>query len=379
MRIGIDARFYRKETGGFGRYTRGLLTELAKIDKKNEYVLFMTGKDVKEYEDLGERFKVVKTDIVHYSVEEQKSFGRLVDSCKLDLIHYLSFNHPIFCRTPFVVTIHDLTMTLFPVGRKQKNPIRKWAYNYIMKRAAQKSRKVLVPSMVSKNDVVSMLGADRDKVVVTYEGVDDTYAWKTNEKIRKEIKEQYGIKKPYLLFVSQLRPHKGVIPLVGAYEILRKKYEDDVELVLAGKINQDFPEIVEAIEKTRSSVGGVITPGFVAEEDLPALYAAAEIFVFPSWYEGFGIPPLEAMAAGTPVASSNASCMPEILQDAAVYFDPKDRHDIARVADGLLNDKNRQAELVALGREQLKKFSWRKMAEETLAVYEGRDLPSEDV
>ncbi|MDO8513833.1 MAG: glycosyltransferase family 1 protein [bacterium] len=370
MRIGIDARMYRKETGGIGRYTRGLINELAVIDKKNEYVVFLTGDDMKEWVQPAENFKAVKADIIHYSLDEQRKFGKIIEREKLDLIHYTNFNHPIFSKTPFVVTIHDLIMSLYPVGRKQKNPIRKLAYDYIMKHAARSARKVIVPSVASKEDVVRMLGAKPDDVVVTYEAVDSEYDGKTNEKIRKEILGQYKIQEPYLLFISQWRPHKGIIPLLEAYEILKEQYEDEINLVIGGKQNVDFPEIIAKAEEVRKKVGGVVMTGFIPEEDLPAIYDGAMIYVLASLYEGFCLTHLEAMAAGVPVATSNTSCMPEVLQDAAEYFDPRDPHNIARVLDKLINNKNRRDELVQLGKEQVKKYSWRKMASETLRVYE---------
>ncbi len=381
MKIGIDARMYRKATGGIGRYTRALLKELAILDKKNDYVVFLLPEDMKEYEKPGENFTEVVTDIFYYTFSEQRDFGKLVDKQKLDLIHYTNFNHPLFCKTPFVVTIHDLIMSMYPVGRKQGDPIRKFAYDYVMKHAAKKARKVIVPSVASKNDVVSMLRAKPEDVVVTYEAVDDVYGWHAKEKedsfstssknnLKDEILKEYKIEKPYLLFVSQWRPHKGILPLLSAYEMLREKYHDDVELVICGKPNIDFPEVMEKIEAVRERIGGVITPGFVPEEDLPALYGAASVFVLPSLYEGFGLPQLEAMAANVPVATSNTSCMPEVLQDAAEYFDPREPHEIARVLDRLLNDEARRKELIKLGKEQLKKYSWKKMASETLRVYE---------
>lgn len=369
MRIGIDARFYARATGGVGRYTKGLIRELGQIDRENQYVVFLLPQDIKEWEEPGDNFKVVKAPYDYYSLDEQKSFPRLIKKEKLDLMHYTMFNHPIMCNVPFVVTIHDLTMTLFPVGRKQKSLIRKWAYDYVMKHAARASKRVIVPSEATKKDVVEMLGADEKKVVVTYEGVDDEYNFETNEKIRTEIKKQYGITKPFILFVSQWRPHKGIVQLVEAYKLLKTKYDNDIELVLAGKPNPMFPEILETVERAKEEVGGIIAPGFVPEEDLPALYQSAEAFVFPSFYEGFGLGPLEAMVAGCPVATSNVSCLPEVLQDAAVYFDPKDPHDIARVTDKLLNDLVLRKNLKELGRVQAEKYTWRKMAGETMQTY----------
>lgn len=370
VRIGIDARFYRKSTAGIGRYTRGLLNELGKLDKKNEYFIFLTSEDFKEFEKPGDNFKAVKVDILHYSLEEQTKLPRILASFNLDLMHYTNFNHPIFSSIPFVVTIHDLIMTLYPVGRKQKSLIRKWAYNYEMKHAASKAKKVIVPSEASKNDVMNILGAQESSVVVTYEGVDEGYKKPLNDKIRQEIKEQYGINKPYLLFMSQWRPHKGIVNLIEAYKLLRGEYHDDIDLVLGGKMKEDFPEILEAINCTKRDFGGVITPGFIPEEDLPAIYDGALAYVLPSLYEGFCLTHLEAMAAGVPVATSNTSCMPEILQDAAIYFDPKDPHDIARILDRLINDEEKRKELVKLGKIQVKKYSWKRMAEQTLEIYE---------
>lgn len=370
MRIGIDARLYRRSTAGIGRYTRALIYWLAQFDISNDYIVFLTPEDMKEWEAPGKNFQAVVVPWGHYSLEEQTKFPRLLKKYKLDLIHYTNFNHPVMAKVPFVVTIHDLIMTLYPVGRKQKNPIRKLAYNWEMGHAAKKSKKVIVPSGASKKDVVRLLGADDSKVKVIYEGIDQEYARPVGDSIVNEIKRQYGIRRPYLLFVSQWRPHKGIIPLLQAYLLLKQKYRHDVELVLAGKMKEDFPLIRKAVELTKEEVGGVITPGFVPEEDLPALYQGAEAYVLPSLYEGFCLTHLEAMAAGVPVATSSRSCMPEILGEGAAYFDPEDPHDIARALDKILSDESYRAKLARIGQAQSKKYSWEKMARETLKVYE---------
>ncbi len=370
MRIGIDARFYRKETAGIGRYTRGLLGELGKLDTSNEYVIFLTSKDMQEYQSPGENFQPVEVNIDHYSLAEQTQLPKIIKEHHLDLIHYTNFNHPIFGSVPFVITIHDLIMTFYPVGRKQKSFIRKLAYNLEMKHAARSSKQVIVPSGASKNDIVKMLGAKPEKVSVTYEGIDDLYLKPVSEDDKVEIRRKYSLWKPYLLFVSSWRPHKGILPLLEAYQLLRQKYKDDIQLVLVGKVHPDFEDIKAKVEAAQDQLDGIITPGFVPDTDLPGLYAAAEIFVLPSLYEGFCLTHLEAMAQGTAVVTSKTSCMPEVLGEGAVYFDPQDPHDIARVLDRLINHADEREQLANLGKKQAQKYSWEKMAAETLKIYE---------
>jgi glycosyltransferase involved in cell wall biosynthesis len=216
-----------------------------------------------------------------------------------------------------------------------------------------------------KQDVVNHLHVSPDKIKTIYEGASlpeqpvgqaDTAALK-----------KLGITKPYLLFVSQWRPHKGIGMLVEAFNEM--KANQDIQLVVTGKPNNHFPEIPAAIDASPYRKD-IITPGFVEDAVLDALYANAELFVFPSWYEGFGLPPLEAMIRGVAVASSNSSVMPEVLSDGAVYFDAKDPHNMAEVLTETLADESGLKKLKERGLAQAKKYSWKKMAQETLALYE---------
>lgn len=364
MHVLIDARLYRRSTAGIGRYSRELITHLALLDQQTKYTLLFTPADDAECDLKAANFTRLVTDIPHFSVAEQTKLPKILADTRPDLVHFLNFNHPVFYHaSPFITTIHDLTMNFFPVGR-QKNPVRRLAYNYVMTHAATAADASIVPTKTVQEDVVSHLPVKADKVRVIYEGAPEVAG--PIARPTKEDLAHLGIGKPYILFVSQWRPHKGLGILIEAFAEIRKKH--NVQLVVTGKANPQFPEIPAAIEASpvRSDI---VTPGFVDDEVLETLYAGTQLFIFPSWYEGFGLPPLEAMARNVPVASSNASVMPEILADAAAYFDPRNPSDVAKVISDLLANEDKRRRLVAKGKEQVKKYSWKKMAEETLALY----------
>ena len=359
-KIGLDARMYRRSTGGIGSYTHALLEYLAQIDRKNNYYVFLTDEDLKEYNLKAKNFTPVRAPYPHYSIPEQWGFLKLLNSYHLDLVHFTNANFPIFYRRKFVITIHDITMLLHPASGKQSAFIPKMFYLLILKRAIKKSQNIIVDSQNTKNDLANILRAPREKISVVYLGVDESY---------QPDSRPGQIKRPYLLFVSQWRPHKGIQNLVKSFEILDKRFKiHDLKLVITGKPNPKFPEIEERVNSSALRPR-IITPGFVEEKDMTSLYANAAAFVFPSIYEGFGLNPLEAMACGTPVATSNVSCIPEVCDKAALYFDPDDPEDIALKTHTLLtNDKLRQ-KLITRGFENLKRFSWQKMAKETLDIY----------
>lgn len=362
-KIGLDARMYRRSTGGIGSYTHALLEYLSQIDRKNKYFVFLTDEDLKEYNLKAKNFTPVRAPYPHYSFSEQWGFLRLLNSYQLDLAHFTNFNHPIFYRRKFVVTIHDLTMTLFPAPGKQRQKILRFFYHAILKNGVKKSKKIIVDSQNTKQDLIKALKAKKEKIVVVYLGVDKKY-----QPHRDPLKK---ITPPYLLFVSQWRPHKGIGNLVKAFEILDERFKMyDLKLVITGKPNPKFPKIEKCINDSplRSRI---ITPGFVEEKDMASLYSNAAAFVFPSIYEGFGLNPLEAMACGTPVATSDISCIPEVAGSAALYFDPYDPEDIALKTHTLLKNLKLRQDLVSRGFENLKRFSWQKMAERTHRIYLG--------
>lgn len=368
MKIGIDARFYRSSTAGIGRYTRGLLKNLAKIDKNNHYTVFITPEDDKEYDITAKNFKKAVIPIVHYSLAEQTKFLNILNKGNFDLVHFLNFNHPIMYSRSFITTIHDLTMLLYPVGRSQKSWVRKAAFKKVMKNAAQKSDVVIAISQKTKDDTVKYLNAPKDKIKVIHEAYDNIYHDQYAKSKLVNFRKKYSLTDKYILFVSQWRPHKGLPNLIKSFELLKEKYNIPHKLVITGKANKHFPKIANSIEKSKYRKD-IVLPGFVPDLDLPLFYNATDLFVFPSLYEGFGLGPLEAMACGAPVVSSDLSCMPEILGDAAVYFDPNNIPKMTQTIADVLSNETLREKMSRASLKQASKYSWEKMARQTLSLY----------
>jgi glycosyltransferase involved in cell wall biosynthesis len=344
------------------------LRNLAKIDKNNKYVIYITPEDDKEYDIRAKNFKKVVIPVVHYTISEQTKFLNILNKEDFDLIHFLNFNHPIMYSRPFITTIHDLTMLLYPVGRSQKSWIRKVAFKKVMKNAAQKSNFVIAVSQKTKDDTIKYLNAPKDKIKVIYEAYDKIYHNNYARAKLVDFRKKYKLISPFILFVSQWRPHKGLPELIKSFEILKEKYSIPHKLVITGKANKHFPKIEKSIKNSKYRED-IVLPGFVPNEDLPLFYNTTDLFVFPSFYEGFGLGPLEAMACGAPVVSSKLSCMPEVLGDAARYFDPNNIEDMTNVIYKTLTNERIREDMSLSGLKNAKKYSWEKMAKETLNLY----------
>ncbi|MEK7460650.1 MAG: glycosyltransferase family 1 protein [Patescibacteria group bacterium] len=377
--IVIDGRFLRRSTGGIGRYTQALIRELINLASPYRYTVLLRPADQADWAMLVEPLKVDTdqwqthvVDIPHYSLAEQTKLIQVLRGLKPDLVHFTNFNHPIRWRSPFVVTIHDLTILKYPVGTRQASKVFQWAFRQTLRHAALASRQVITVSETSKNDLVGLLHLPPAKVAVTYEGVDEIFQ-PVNLPLRgrgqRLLAEKLHLRPPYLLFVSQWRPHKGLPILIEAYDLFRKANPRlKPQLVVVGQPNADYPEILAAIKKSPYGED-IVRPGFISETDLVHLYQTAEAFVFPSLYEGFGLPPLEAMAAGTPVIASDTSCLPEILGEAARLVPANDPSALASALAEVVTNRLLWRQLRAAGLARVRQFSWRKMGQETLAIY----------
>lgn len=370
MRIGIDARMYSAEFTGIGRYVYELIRFLAELDKKNEYVIFMNRPEYDSFTPPNKRFSKVLVNAKHYTVKEQFRYLRLLKKAKLDLMHFTHFNAPILYKKPSVVTIHDLTLSFYP-GKKMNSAFYRAAYNLVLKSAVRHSKKVIAVSENTKQDLIEVVETPSSKIEVIYEGVCEHFGPRANKEQVEHVKRKYGISKEFLLYTGVWRGHKNLVNLVKSFALLREGPEGfDLSLVITGEEDPYYPEV----KRTVSELGlehHVIYTGMVPEAELVALYQAAKIYVFPSLYEGFGLPPLEAMRCGTPVVASKTSCIPEICgEQNALFFDPYDPEDIANSVRKVLLDPTLQAELHECGLKHSLKFSWEKMAKETLEVYE---------
>lgn len=367
MKLLIDARFWRKETGGIGRYSRELVHELLKLKTDDEFHMLIRELDVDQFDITDKRVTKHVTTIGHYTIAEQLKLPGFIDTIGPDLVHYLNFNQPLFADRPRVTTMHDLTMKYFPAGRSQTNPLRQFAFNQVMRHAAHSDR-VIAVSRATKIDVVRDLKPDPEKVRVIYEAADSRFKPRPKAELAAFCKRA-GLRKPYILFVNQWRPHKGLPELIAAFDVLKGKYKLPHQLVITGKANPLFPDIPASIEASKFR-GEILLPGFVADEDLPRYYAAADVTAFPSFYEGFGLGVLESMQSGTPVVCTNTSSIPEVAGDAGYYVEPKDVQALAGGLKAVLGDQKLRAKFSKAGIEQAKQFSWARMAKETYAVYE---------
>jgi glycosyltransferase involved in cell wall biosynthesis len=368
MRIGIDARFYRES--GIGRYLRNLIENLTQIDKKNDYFLFVLRKDVESIQ-LPKNFHLVEADFLWYGFAEQRRFPSLLHHYNLDIMHFPHFNIPLAYKGKFVVTIHDLTHYDFKLKRSStKNSLvyefKHQVHKYVTAQAIKRSDKVITVSEYVKTQILSHWQIKSDKVVVTLEGAEDKFIKilanlsKDNE---KKVLEKFAIKPPFLFYIGNAHPHKNIEGLIKAFIKMRKNYQY-LQLVLAGHDHYFWKRIKEEF-----SHKDIIYTGFVSDEELAALYKNCQVYVFPSFSEGFGIPLLEALACGAPVVSSNKTSLPEVGGDAALYFDPYDEENMIEKIMMVLNNNKLRKELMEKGQKRYKQFSWKKMAEETLEIY----------
>jgi glycosyltransferase involved in cell wall biosynthesis len=362
MKIGIDARL---DQTGIGRYTFSLIRELAAIDQENEYALFLRRETYDSFELPGPNFQKVLADVPHYSAAEQLRLPGLIRRAKLDLVHYPHFNVPVLARVPYVVTIHDLTHTtrrsLESTTRDPaKFALKSAGYELVLRRAVRGARRIIAVSEATKQAITDYLHVDPAKITITYEGVDQAAVSGPDT----GALERFGITKPYFLYVGAAYPHKNLLQLIEAFAQL----PGDYQLVLAG----DHERFGGSLRNRAGELGvgeRVVFPGRVSDAELAALYEDALAYTFVSLSEGFGLPGLEAMAAGVPVVSSNLTSLPEVYGDAALYVDPADSANIAAGLERIASDEALRTKLVQLGHERVKQFSWRRMAEQTLQVY----------
>ncbi len=372
MRIGIDARFYGTQAKGLGRYTQKLITHLESIDNKHEYVIFLRDDNWDEYHPTNPRFTKVRANYRWYTLAEQLFFPLTIRRQHLDVMHFTHFNVPLWYRGRFIVTIHDLILTKYPTQRASTlGPLlyrlKHLAYQTAIRSAIKRSQHIIAVSEYTKRDIVEHFPVEPNKISVVYEAVEPP----TQEVVSDtSVLERYHIAEPYLLYVGNVYPHKNIERLLDAFEILREQGRD-IRLVLVGKADY-FMKRVQAVVQSKPYAHDVIFTGYVPDGELPTLYRHASVYTFPSLCEGFGLPGLEACSLGLPVVASDNSCLPEILADAAKYFDPHQPQEMAAVITEVLDDDELRERLVQAGYQRVRDFDWQRMAEQTRALYFGQ-------
>ncbi len=369
--IGIDARLYGPSAKGLGRYVEEIVKGVTENDSDNKYVIFLSQENFDLFQTNNPKVKKVLAKSRWYTIIEQISMPYLIWREKIDLMHIPHFNVPILCTAKFVVTIHDLILTKFPSQRASTlSPfvykIKYYFYNLIIKLALKRSEKIITVSEYTKNDIASQFKIDKEKIVVTYEGVSEKFVVSDDLDLNcNEVLSNYNITKPFIMYVGNAYPHKNLEGLINEFAKIKNDY-NDLSLVLVGGEDYFYKRLKKYVKE--KNILNIIFTGFVRDGDLSVLYKSAKAYVFPSKFEGFGLPPLEAMAHSCLVLSSDKTCMPEILGEAAIYFDP-DKSGWLANSLSQLEDKERVKELIEKGLEQAEKYSWKKCIESTLLVY----------
>ncbi|MDD3497877.1 MAG: glycosyltransferase family 1 protein [Candidatus Moranbacteria bacterium] len=371
MRIGIDARFYGVKNKGLGRYTQKLIENLESIQDKDsgdEYFIFLRQENLDEYHPKNKNFHKILADYRWYSFSEQIHLPKLLNQYNLDLVHFPHFNVPLFYRRPFIITIHDLILLHFPTIRNTTlSPIYYWikflAYKLVIGSAVRRAKKIITVSRFTRDDIAGNYRNTEKKIEITYEACDDLEV-ESEEKCGNERLKRYGIMKPYVLYVGNAYPHKNLENLVLSFNEIS---DNNLSLVLVGKSDYFYRRIKKIVKK--NNIRNVIFTDFVSDYDLNIIYKNSKAYIFPSLYEGFGLPPLEAMRRGVPVASSDHGCMKEVLEDSALYFDAKNKEETKKAIEKIISSGELRKKLIRKGFSQVEKYSWEKMAERVSDIY----------
>ena len=356
--IAIDARESGTTTG---RYVDKLIEYLHQLNPSYKFIILTKKKRLEFMQQIAPKFEVVECPYKEFTFAEQIGFLKQIKRLNLSLIHFGMVQQPIFLRGKNVTTMHDLTTVRF------RNPDKNWliftikqqVYKWVNRIVAHTSEAIITPTEYVKDDVAKFTHTNSRKITVTYEAAD---------KITDAPEPVEGLSEndQFIMYVGRPTPHKNLERLIEAYVVL-KKDNRGLKLVLAGKKDSNYKAIERKVKD--QMISDVIFTGFIGEGQLRWLYEHTAVYAFPSLSEGFGLPGLEAMVHGAPVASSNATCLPEVYGDAAEYFDPENVEEMAEALKKVMTNKAHADKLRDLGRRQAAKYSWRRMAEQTLAVY----------
>ena len=360
MRIAIDARMIRPGSmHGIARYVYQLLKGLVtKGVSHSFYVLINKGSPLEQVQ-WPEHIRLITLKSQWISLWEQKEIPMVLRKVKADLFHAPSFVAPMFVPCKMIMTIHDLNHMVLP---QFYTFFHQFYYQVIVRNSIKKSQYILTVSNFSKKEIVRTLGLSAEKIFVTYNGVSSLYQPVLDEQYIQYVRDIYGLPEKFILCVSNNKPHKNVHQLVRAY-----CYSDvKVPLVLACPVDRSLISIAENYGKKHL----IYFSKFIEEQHLPAFYSMTDLFVYPSTYEGFGLPPLEALSCGTPVVVARSSSLPEVVGKHAIFANPYDFKAIADALELGIKDQGLRGQLRAEGLAHARKFSWDKMTEQTLGVYE---------
>lgn len=376
MRISIDLEPCTNNRSGIGVYSYNITKNLEKIKGIELYgeIFSFLGKDKldENYKELGIKLKVCK--LFPYGVYRRiwsilpLGYNTLLNSHS-DIYHFFDYIVPPKIKGKVITTIHDMTYILYPemVEKKTMERIKK-GIGYSVNRAD----KIITVSESSKKDIIKCLGVDATKIEVVYNGVEyECFSNSYTKEQQCKVKSKYNLPDKYILYMGTLEPRKNIESIISAFSILisnDKIYSDKIKLVIAGKKGWLYESIFNQVQKLALE-DKVIFTDYIEEEDKPLIYHMADMFVFPSIYEGFGIPVVEAMASSVPVITSTSSSLPEVAGDAAILVEPKDIDSMAKAMNKILEDEELRKFMIEKGHAQAKKFNWESSAEKLVGIY----------
>jgi glycosyltransferase involved in cell wall biosynthesis len=365
MRIAINTLGMKRRLHGVGNYIKNLVCALSKLDSHNQYFLFASSENVGHLEGLGENFciELAPSNPALRVVWEQMILPLKLKQDKIDVYHGPAFAAPLVKTCPQVVSIHDMTVHLLP---EQHSLHTRWYLRVLLPAMLRANNAVITVSESAKADILKFGKVKADHVCVIPLGVEERFQQIQDERRLSIVREKYALERDFILFVGMIEPRKNLENLVDAF--LADSLPQLCDLVLAGSLGWGYSELLRKIEASNDKES-IRMLGYVDDADLPALYNAATAFVYPSFYEGFGLPILEAMACGTPVITSSISSLPEVAGDAALLVDPTDTKALAFALQRLVKDSSLREDLSRRGLQRSGLFTWRQSAEKTLTVY----------
>jgi glycosyltransferase involved in cell wall biosynthesis len=366
MHIAVEAEMAWRNTAGTGSYVRSLFAAMEEVAPHHTYHYLYSGTGAPGALDLGSKGKARRlVNGLKQTVWIQYSLPSRIRRTRADVFHAPATVGPYWQPCPAVFTLHDLAVIRYPGAF---DPLWRWwareALHVVVPRAAA----VIAVSESSRRDAIEQLGLQPERVHVVYHGCDPLFRPIADAPLRDAVIDRLGLREPFILSVGTLEPRKNVTRLLQAFRRLKDEYSVRHQLVVVGGKGWLYRTIFDEVQRL-GLVGQVMFTGYVAREDLPALYGAAELLVYPSLYEGFGLPPLEAMACGCPVVTSDRSSLPEVVGEAAICVDPTDVGGMADAIAAVIHDPTRRVEMIRRGLERARLFSWERAAEETLEVY----------
>lgn len=368
MRIAIDAHSVGTRLGGNESYAVNLIEALAQIDDVNEYTLYVTTAEARDrFHQRWPNFKV-HTTLPHTPlIRIPLTLSAELRKHPVDVLH-VQFTAPPFCPCPAVVSIHDLSFEHLPqtFNRRSRTQLR-----LTVRHSARRAAMILTLSEHTRRDIIATYKIEEQKVTAIPLAAPAHFGPVVDDKELQRVRHNYGIDGDYVLSVGSIQPRKNLVRLIKAYALLRGDHRGSKfpKLVLVGKRAWLYDETLRTLEEAGCRDSVVLT-GYVPESDLPALYSGALCFIYPSYFEGFGLPPLEAMKCGAPVIVGNATSLPEVVGDAGLKVDPFDVSAIAASMDQLIKDSRLRQELSLKGLKRAGMFDWRETARQTLNVYQ---------